>query len=719
MSNTPTDISHDRGEPRTEPLPAVPLPAAPAPLAGLAAGATGAVLLVVGVWGLHVLCPAGGFTVSPGSVVLLLTAFSALGKGIALLQRALAPITAAAAAAVSGVPSLARAVVAIVIGAAGIWWVMRGYAAMWWVHTTGAPGGRTLVSALVQVTLIAVAGALLFGGAKSLAGLVLMTPDAYHHRSAALTGRARRDRWTSWWSSRPGLGLMLLAGAAALVTLSGYIVPRVTGWLLGGDRLAALAAIVALLVAGLLANTWWWGGLSGWWVWAHRPHTPGGGATPMGQLHAGAAVVALLWFSATAFGLAVPDSYTGPGAMPRARADCPPDCGGTGGSNSFGPNPSQLQPPQMPDPPGQYQGGANSGYPSLDQNNGISLYNPATDPSSNPAQGGYPQQGQPGPPANGVQPPNYDAPPPPQASAPPQAPAGPQQGAAQQPAQAPQQPGQQAPAEPQQAAVPQQVPGQQGPQQPAQQPAQQPQGQPHTSQQNQPAQQQPQKPAPTKEPDNAPIDPTDLAAAATRRGSQQAGQQAAQTAGQQATQQATQQSTQTAQQGTQQVAEKAGEKGSHESTNTSAGLAQGVIKSGQAASSQAEGVSKGIENAATKGAKYGYEVSEDVLKGAETVGKFAKRAGLAGDALSAAVDIAAGKPPVESISKAAFSAGVGYAGGALGASLGALAGPLAPVAIPALATLGSVGGSLIGEKIGEAVAPAISSAISAVSSWFS
>ena len=74
---------------------------------------------------------------------------------------------------------------------------------------------------------------------------------------------------------------MLLAGAAAIVALTGYIVPRVSNWLLGDDPKAALAAIVAILAAGLAANTWWWGALSGWWTWAHRPHSPGSGATPM------------------------------------------------------------------------------------------------------------------------------------------------------------------------------------------------------------------------------------------------------------------------------------------------------------------------------------------------------------------------------------------------------------------------------------------------------
>ncbi len=527
MSNAIASAGRNRAEAITEPAPTAST--APPPLTGFAAGATGAALLAAGVWGLHVLSPPGGGAVSVGSVVLLLVAFTALGKGITLLQRALAPMAAAATAAVSGVPALVRTLASVVVGASGVWWVLRGYAAAWWAHTTGATENWALSSALVQVALIAVAGALLFGGAKSLVTLLIPASRARH----------RGDRWAAWWSSRPGLGLLLLAGAAAVVTLSGYIVPRALRWLLGGDQLAALTAIVVILTVGLLANTWWWGALSGWWAWAHRPHTPGGGATPLSQMHAGAAVVALLWFSATAFGLAAPDSYTGPGAMPRAHADCPPDCGGSsGGSGSSGPA-FPMQPPDMPNPPGGYNNGY---YPAPDQGNGISIYNPGAGQGVTSGQGGYPQypsQGQPGPPANGVQPPDYDAPlpspapGPQQVTAPQQVAPAPQQPAAQEPAQAPQ-------------AV-QQAPAQQGPQpgeqsqgqlQPRPQQPQNPVNQPATQQvPQQPQDQQPT--SPTKEPDKTPVDPTDLAAAATRRGSQQGGQQAVQQGAQQATQQAT------------------------------------------------------------------------------------------------------------------------------------------------------------------------------------
>lgn len=682
MSKTTTNAGHDSGEALTEP--AATTTGAPPPLTGFAAGITGAVLLIASVWGLHAISSAGGFTVAAGSVILLLAAFTALGKGITLLQRALGPILEAATMAVAGVPALVRAFTAIVVGAIGVWWVLRGHAAAWWTHTTGTSAGWTLASALVQVALIAVAGALLFGGAKTLAAAM-----GLHIQ--------RGDRWTAWWSSRPGLGLMLLAGAAAIVALSGYIVPRVSGWLASGDPQVALTAIAVILIAGLLANTWWWGALSGWWTWAHRPHAPGGGATPMGQIYAGAGVVALLWFSATAFGLAVPDSYTGPGAMPRARADCPPDCGGSsGGSNSFGPNGSQFQPPQMPDPPGQYQSGANS-YPGLDQNNGISLYNPGAGQGSEPAQGGYASQGQPGPPANGVQPPNYDAPPSAQASAPQQGSAGPQQpspGAQQGPGQD----------------TVQQAPAQQGLQQ---QPAQQPQGRPQPGQPNQPPQQgqlgqqrpqsstnqpssqptqqqpQDQKPTTPKKQPNNPVDPTDLAAAATRRGSQRAGQQAAQTTGQQATQQATRQTTHAGQQVTQQATQTAkqptqatqhrtgfddwanGEQGANESRRKTADQLGNLLgSSGDGLSDAAKEAEAGSDlNRLAKGAK--------ILKGIGPVGDIA---GGVMDAVSGA------KTPIDALGNTVS----GMVGGAIGGVLGSALGPV-----------GTAVGSYLGNKIGQ------------------
>jgi len=539
----------------TQTLPTAPSPQTALPLTGFAAGISGAALVTAGVWGLHVLTPGGGAVGSVGWVVLLCLAFTALGKGVTLLRRALAPLTAAAVAPLAGISAPVRAAAGIVIGAAGIWWVMRGHAATWWTRTigTGDATGWTLTSQLVAVAFMVVFGALLFGGAKTLFTLIFANSGTRERSSQS----ANQQRWVLWWSSHPGLGLTLLAGGATLVFLSGYIVPRVSAWLTGPDPMAALAAIAAILTVAFAANTWWWKALTGWWQWAHTHGSGGGGASPLGQMHASAAVIALIWFSAMGFGLATPADYTGPGAAPRALADCPPDCGGgSNGSNSYGPNASQFQPPQMPAQQPDYQSGLNQ--PPLDQNSGISIYN------QNPGQGGQsgPQQagqnigqqaGQRA--AHGEPLPNYgpwqpDAQPPAQAPQPvQQAPA--QQPAVQQPAQAPQNPAGQQPAQaPQNPAGQQPVQQQPGvQQQPQGQPGQQP-AQQNPPQQTQPGQQQPQNPssqqspqqqAPQKGPDapkKSPMDPTDLATAATRRGSQQAGDQAAQQGTQQAVQQA-------------------------------------------------------------------------------------------------------------------------------------------------------------------------------------
>ncbi|WP_457134100.1 hypothetical protein [Mycobacteroides abscessus] len=504
----------------TQTLPSQALPAA-APLTvpeltGVGAGIVGAALTALGVWGLHVLTRADGVAGAVGWVILLCLAFSALGKGITLLRRALAPLSAVWSASISGIPPLLRALVGIVVGAAGIWWVMRGHATFWWTQLTGSDSGGgpvwSLPAQLMLVAIIAAAGALVFGGTKTLGKLLFANSG-----TRALT-RDSKGKWALWWASHPGLGLSLLAGGATLVFLSGYVVPRVSGWLSGDDPMAALAAITAVLALALLANTWWWRALSGWWTWAHTPNHPGG-PTPIGQIYASAGVLALIAFSATAFGLASFSTYLPQNAAVASADPCGPDgCGGGGnGQGSYGPDTGNFQPPQMPAQQPDYQGGINQ--PPLDQNSGISIYN------ETPGQGGQqpPQQNM-GPQmpgqraAHGEPLPNYgpwqpDAQPPVQQAPVQQAPQAPQQ-----PAQAPQPIQQQAPA-------PEQMPAEQPVQQaPPQQPVQQ----------GQPGQTQPQKPpeqAPPEQPDapkKSVIDPTDLAVAATRRGSQQAGQQAVQ-----------------------------------------------------------------------------------------------------------------------------------------------------------------------------------------------
>lgn len=141
--------------------------------------------------------------------------------------------------------------------------------------------------------------------------------------------------------------------------------------------------------------------------------------------------------------------------LPVAAAECPPDCGG--GDGSYGPpgGGQQFRPPAMGGQAPGYQGGVNSGIPGLNQNDGISIYNPTeqTPIGEVGTDSGYPQQAQARAPAHGQMPPNYDAP-------------------AQQPAQpAHQQPAQQQPAqqEPQQHPPTRQEPQQQPDNQDAQQ----------------------------------------------------------------------------------------------------------------------------------------------------------------------------------------------------------------------------------------------------------
>lgn len=65
MSNTATNAGRDGGEPLTETVSAV------TGTGPQLTGVTGAVLVVAGVWGLHVLTPGGGVTGSVGWVLLL------------------------------------------------------------------------------------------------------------------------------------------------------------------------------------------------------------------------------------------------------------------------------------------------------------------------------------------------------------------------------------------------------------------------------------------------------------------------------------------------------------------------------------------------------------------------------------------------------------------------------------------------------------------------
>jgi hypothetical protein len=77
VSNTAINAGRDGGEPLTETVSAV---TGTGPrLTGVAAGVAGAVLVVAGVWGLHVLNPGGGVTGSVGWVLLLLAGVRRVG----------------------------------------------------------------------------------------------------------------------------------------------------------------------------------------------------------------------------------------------------------------------------------------------------------------------------------------------------------------------------------------------------------------------------------------------------------------------------------------------------------------------------------------------------------------------------------------------------------------------------------------------------------------
>ncbi|MDO3024201.1 hypothetical protein [Mycobacteroides abscessus] len=692
----------------TQTLPAAAPLSAPE-LTGFPAGIVGAALTVLGVWGLHVLTRGDGVAGVLGWVILLCLAFSALGKGITLLRRALALLSAVWSASVDGVPPLLRAAAGIIVGAAGIWWVMRGHASGWWAQITGGDSGSglgwSLPSQLVQVAIMVVAGALLFGGAKVLGKLIFANSGTRQQPSPNHDGG---QRWRQWWASHPGLGLTLLAGGGALVFLSGYVVPRVSSWLTGDDPMAALAAITAILALALLANTWWWRALSGWWAWAHTPNGPGG-PTPIGQIYAGAGVLALIAFSATAFGLATFSSYLPQNAATASADPCGDRCGGGGnGQGSYGPDTGNFQPPQMPGQQPDYQGGINQ--PPLDQNSGISIYN------ESPGQGGQqiPQQNM-GPQTSGQRAahgeplPNY----------------GPWQPDAQPPAQAPvqQAPVQQAPQAPQQPAqAPQnpagQQPAQQAPQQPAgQQPAQQ-----NPPQQGQPGQQQPQNPVnqqtpqqqPQKEPDTPkknPMDPTDLATAATRRGSQQAGQQAAQQAGQQGAQQAAQQTTQGTQQATQQGTQKPVESGEQFPADFHMGqLGDGLSKTGKYANTGTHWAPDAKVSTMSK------STAQNLLRAGE---KFTWL-GRGMEVAKAGVDLANGAPVPETVGSTVGSLAGAWAGAEGGAIIGASIGSFFPG--PGTVIGGAVGGVIggfvgsgLGSEVGKAAGGAVRAAGSALS----
>ncbi|WJR35311.1 DNA/RNA non-specific endonuclease [Mycobacteroides immunogenum] len=380
----------------------------------VAAVVAGLVLTVAAVAGLHGLYRAGGDVAAWGVWgAALLAGMTALGGGIKLVMWGLRPVIAAVSAAVKDrVSEPVQAVAAalgVIAGALGMWWTFRGGYATWWQHLSGE-AGWTLLLGIGQMLVAVLAGAALFAGGKYLTGLAkeVLTDagmlgardrstaieDAGAHRQPAGNESGHDEKL---W--HPGLLAALIAGGAGLVLLAAGITPKLYVWITGPDVFPAAAAIAATLVWGIGANLGWWKGLAGLYTWATDvSHKTG----------AVAGVIALLAFSAGGLGL----GWFTPATVPQAHAQCPPDCGGgSNGSNSYGPDASQFQPPQMPNQMPDYQGGNyGSNQAPLDQNSGISIYNSA---APQPGQAGTQQGAQHGPqqgwdqPAHGSQIPDY------------------------------------------------------------------------------------------------------------------------------------------------------------------------------------------------------------------------------------------------------------------------------------------------------------------------
>jgi len=335
----------------------------------LAAFATGLALVMVGVAGLHHLYRGGD---SAGDwivwVAVLLAWLTALGGGVKLATWGIKPvIDAVSEAAQERFSEAVQATVAalgVVFGAVGLWCALRGGYAQWWQSISGEPGW-SLTMGVGQMLVAVLAGAGLFTGGKYLAGLtgqvladagLIRTENTAAHRNPTDDGAGAE--------SHPVLVAALAAGGLALVAMTVWLTPKLAPTVIGTNTVAAAGAIAALLVWGVGANLGWWKGLEGLYTWA----------TAASQKTAAVAgVVAVLMFSAGGLGL----GWFTPATVPQAHAQCPPDCGGgSNGSNSYGPDASQFQPPQMPNQMPDYQGGNyGSNQAPLDQNSGISIYN--------------------------------------------------------------------------------------------------------------------------------------------------------------------------------------------------------------------------------------------------------------------------------------------------------------------------------------------------------
>lgn len=373
-------------------------PARPDAIRRLAAFAGGSVLVIGAVAALHNLYRSGDDAAALiGWAGLLLLALTALGGGIKLAMWGARPaVTAFFDRAKDLCAEPVQAVAAsgaVIVGALGMWWTFRGGYTSWWQHLTGE-SQWSLSLGVGQMLVAVVAGAALFNGGGYVTGLAkeALTDSGLLIERDRAAGRRRAPE--GLW--HPGLVAALIGGGLGLVLLTAGITPRLYVWITGPDVLPAVAAITAVLLWAIGSNLGWWKGLVGLWKWASD-------ASQTATATAG--VVAVLMFSASGLGL----GWFTPATVPQARAACPPDCGGPGGSDGPPGGGQMFQPPsqggpQMPD----YQGGINQ--PPLDQNSGISIYNTQAPSAGNSTGSQGAQQGsQQGwdQPAHGTQIPDY------------------------------------------------------------------------------------------------------------------------------------------------------------------------------------------------------------------------------------------------------------------------------------------------------------------------
>ena len=331
---------------------------------------------------------------------MLLLWLSALGGGIKLAMWATRPVIDAGFEAAKQQASEAVqatvAALAMIAGALGMWWVLRGGFATWWHSISGEPGWSLMLAA-GQLFVAVLAGAALFTGGKHLSGLagqVLADAGMVGTKDTGTHHHSSQSRIESW---HPALMAALIAGGAGLVVMTAWLTPKLAPAIMGANELAAIGAIAATLVWVIGSNLGWWKGLAGLYTWATDASQKAGAV---------AGVAAVLMFSASGLGL----GWFTPATVPQAHAACPPDCGGGGGLDGPPGGGQMFQPPsqggqQMSD----YQGGMNQS--PMDQNGSVSIYNTqAPSISNNGANGSSGQQGpQQGwdQPAHGTQIPDY------------------------------------------------------------------------------------------------------------------------------------------------------------------------------------------------------------------------------------------------------------------------------------------------------------------------